>query len=224
VQIPRVHPTRTIMVASAVTLLLAGGTAAAAAAIASSPVDSSGVIHGCWTNAALNGSHVFVLQDSGTSCPKGTTPISWNQTGPSGPAGPPGPAGPSGPPGPSGPAGTGAPVDIGTVTLNLDHSVPALSTCTLSNLSGPSQSSLTVTADTSDPSGITGCLVSGFDSSAPIVFITNTQYQQGTSENLAGFSIALEVGENSGSVLIGFKSFIAVPDTAQWNFQAYPHS
>jgi hypothetical protein len=39
---------------------VAGGTAAVAA-IASGPVDSSGVIHGCWTNAEINGTHVFVL-------------------------------------------------------------------------------------------------------------------------------------------------------------------
>ena len=37
-------------------------------------------------NAELNGSHVFVLQDAGTSCPKGTTAISWNAQGPTGTA------------------------------------------------------------------------------------------------------------------------------------------
>ena len=83
----------------AVALVAGGGTALAAI---SGPIDSSGVIHGCWTNAAINGTHVFVLQDAGTSCPKGTTAISWNQTGPAGPAGPPGPAGSAGPSGPAG--------------------------------------------------------------------------------------------------------------------------
>ena len=78
----------------AVALVAGGGTALAAI---SGPIDSSGVIHGCWTNAAINGTHVFVLQDAGTSCPKGTTAISWNQTGPAGPAGPPGPGGPRDP-------------------------------------------------------------------------------------------------------------------------------
>src|SRR5689334_24491404 len=71
--------------------LLAGGTAAGAA-IAGGPVDGSGVIHGCWTNTAVNGTHVFVLQDAGTTCPKGTTAISWNQQGRAGAAGPAGPA------------------------------------------------------------------------------------------------------------------------------------
>src|SRR5580693_6219633 len=94
--------------------LVAGGTAAGAA-IASGPVDGSGVIHGCWTNAAINGTHVFVLQDAGTTCPKGTTAISWNQQGPTGPAGPAGSAGPAGPKGdtgaqgPAGPAGPAGP-------------------------------------------------------------------------------------------------------------------
>jgi len=93
--------------------LVAGGTAAGAAI--AGPIDSSGVIHGCYTNRALHGSHVFVLQDAGTKCPHGTTAISWNQQGPAGPAGATGatgsqgPAGPTGATGPQGPAGpTGA--------------------------------------------------------------------------------------------------------------------
>jgi hypothetical protein len=101
----------------ATTLVLAAGASIAAAAVTSSPspVDNSGVIHGCWTKAELNGSHVFVLQDAGTTCPRGTTAISWNQAGAQGPAGPVGPAGAAGPTGatgltgPQGPAGpTGA--------------------------------------------------------------------------------------------------------------------
>ena len=76
------------------------------------------MIHGCWTNTAINGTHVFVLQDAGTTCPKGTTAIIWNQQGPAGPAGATGPAGPAGPqgpkgdtggPGPAGPAGATGP-------------------------------------------------------------------------------------------------------------------
>lgn len=110
------RPARILISAGAGLALLTGGTAAGAA-IAKGPVDSSGVIHGCWTNAAINGSHVFVMQDAGTNCPKGTTAISWNQqgaTGPAGPAGATGPAGakgdtgapgPAGPQGPQGPAG-----------------------------------------------------------------------------------------------------------------------
>jgi hypothetical protein len=101
---PRLRPTRTVAIAGAVTLFLAAGTAVAVAAVVASPV-SSGTISGCYSNAELNGSHVFVLQDAGTNCPKGTTPISWNQQGAPGSAGAPGPSGPSGPVGATGPSG-----------------------------------------------------------------------------------------------------------------------
>jgi hypothetical protein len=106
------HVRRIVITGAAALALVAGGTAAGAA-IAGSPVSSSGMIDGCYTNAELNGSHVFVLQDQGTSCPKGTTAISWNQTGPAGATGATGatgaagPAGPAGPQGPAGPAGAG---------------------------------------------------------------------------------------------------------------------
>ncbi len=108
---------RAVMIGAGVILVLGtGSTAAAYATLTGGPVDSSGVIHGCWTNAAINGTHVFVLQDAGTACPRGTTAISWNQqgsSGPTGPAGPPGPAGPAGPagaPGAPGPKGDTGPV------------------------------------------------------------------------------------------------------------------
>jgi Collagen triple helix repeat (20 copies) len=112
---------RRIVITGATALALVAGGTAAGAAIAGSPVSRSGLIDGCYTNAAANGSHAIVLQDQGTTCPKGSTPISWNQTGPQGPAGPVGPqgpkgdtgatgaTGPQGPQGPQGPAGpTGA--------------------------------------------------------------------------------------------------------------------
>jgi hypothetical protein len=91
------------IVGAAVTLT-AGG-AAVGAALASSPVDASGVIHGCYSNVDVGGSRAFFLEDAGKKCPPGTTAISWNQTGPQGPAGPAGAAGPSGAAGPTGPAG-----------------------------------------------------------------------------------------------------------------------
>jgi hypothetical protein len=105
-----------IIIAGATALILAAGAGVATAATMSSPspVDSSGVIHGCWTNAEINGSHFFVLQDAGTSCPKGTTAISWNQQGPAGPTGPAGPAGPTGAAGPT-TAGPGG-LDVTVVT------------------------------------------------------------------------------------------------------------
>ena len=83
------------VIVGAATLALGAGTGIAAASMRTSPspVDSSGSVHGCWTNRAVNGSHVFVLQDAGTQCPKGTTAISWNEEGRPGPPGPSGRAG-----------------------------------------------------------------------------------------------------------------------------------
>lgn len=75
--------------------LVAGGTAAGAA-IAGSPIDSSGVIHGCYSVEAHHGSHRVTLQNVGTTCPKGSIAISWNQRGPAGATGPAGPQGPAG--------------------------------------------------------------------------------------------------------------------------------
>jgi hypothetical protein len=98
-----------IVLTAAAGLLLAGGGTFAAAAAPASPVDSGSLVHGCWTNAAINGSHAFVMQDAGTGCPKGTIAITWNQTGPQGPAGPAGPPGVTGVNGADGAAGpTGA--------------------------------------------------------------------------------------------------------------------
>jgi hypothetical protein len=77
------HIRKIILTVAAALALVAGGTAAGAA-IAGGPVSSSGMIDGCWTNAEVNGAHGFVLQDQGTACPKGTTAISWNQTGAAG--------------------------------------------------------------------------------------------------------------------------------------------
>jgi hypothetical protein len=78
-----------LIAAGVATLALGAGTGIAAAAMTShsSPVDSSGVIHGCWTDRDIHGSHVFTLQDAGTKCPSGATTISWNQKGAAVPAG-----------------------------------------------------------------------------------------------------------------------------------------
>ncbi len=101
---------RTALLAAGIAaVLVAGGGTALGAVASSGPLDSNGVVHGCYTNQALNGSHVFVLQDAETNCPKGTTPISWNQAGPAGapgPAGATGATGAQGQPGPTGLTGT----------------------------------------------------------------------------------------------------------------------
>lgn len=93
---------RTVLIGTgAAVALVAGGTAAYA--VTAGPIDSSGVIHGCYTTVATNGSHKIVLQNVSRSCPSGTTAITWNQKGPAGPQGIQGPPGPVGQPGPAGP-------------------------------------------------------------------------------------------------------------------------
>jgi hypothetical protein len=100
---------RKIVLTGAAALALVAGGTAAGAAIASGPVDSSGVVHGCYGNENAAGTiHDFVLVDAGTACPTNMTPIEWSQTGPqgtTGPQGPQGPAGATGAIGPQGPAG-----------------------------------------------------------------------------------------------------------------------
>jgi Collagen triple helix repeat (20 copies) len=94
----------TVMATGSIALANTGGAPPTKPAVGS-PVDGSGVIHGCWTNDAINGSHFFVLQNAGSTCPRGTTAISWNQTGPQGATGPAGATGATGAQGPAGPAG-----------------------------------------------------------------------------------------------------------------------
>jgi hypothetical protein len=95
-----------LMVIRAAALIVVAGATAAGAAVAAGPI-SSGVIHGCWTNKAVHGSHVIKLQNAGTRCPRGTTAISWNHKGPAGPTGATGATGPRGAAGAQGTAGPG---------------------------------------------------------------------------------------------------------------------
>src|ERR1700735_4595034 len=78
-------------------VLIVGDTAYGASA--GGPVGAGGVVHGCYSNAKVHGSHTLVLQDAGTACAKGSTAVTWNEQGPAGPAGAAGPAGPGGAPG-----------------------------------------------------------------------------------------------------------------------------
>lgn len=73
------------------------GGATSAAVLASIP-DSSGVIHGCYSN---NFGLLRVIDNSTDNCKSGEVGLNWNQTGPQGPAGPAGPQGPAGPAGSS---------------------------------------------------------------------------------------------------------------------------
>lgn len=72
--------------------------------------DANGVIHGCYTNQAVQGQHALWVADS--TCPAGSTALPWNQQGrrgPTGPAGARGATGPAGPRGGAGPTGPGGP-------------------------------------------------------------------------------------------------------------------
>ena len=74
---------RTVLIGTGAAISVVAASTTAYAAVAG-PIDGSGAVHGCYSTRAVNGSHVFVLQDTGTNCPAGTTPISWNQQGPAG--------------------------------------------------------------------------------------------------------------------------------------------
>lgn len=104
---------RTITIAA-----LAGAILIATAVTASASIpDSQAIIHGCYkTSNPAKGVVIVIDTDAGQTCPSGTAPLNWNQTGPQGPVGPAGPAGPPGPAGPAGPAG-GAP----TMTTSVVH-------------------------------------------------------------------------------------------------------
>ena len=66
----------TVTIGAVAALALTGAGLAGAAVARSGPVSPVGVITGCYTNAEIHGSHRFVLQDSGTRCPKRTTAVS----------------------------------------------------------------------------------------------------------------------------------------------------
>lgn len=108
-----------IVTAVSAMVLFGGGAAIAASA---GPVDSSGVIHGCYDG----GGNLKVNLSQPAACAKDYTALNWNQTGPqgpkgdtgatgaTGPQGPPGPVGQTGPQGPAGDTGaTGATGDTG---------------------------------------------------------------------------------------------------------------
>jgi Collagen triple helix repeat (20 copies) len=93
-----------IIIGTLILLLAIGGAVASAAPWQ----DNATTINGCVSNQT----GLLIIARAGGRCPRGMTPISWNETGPAGPAGSPGSPGPSGPagspgsPGPSGPAGS----------------------------------------------------------------------------------------------------------------------
>jgi hypothetical protein len=61
--------------------------------------DADGVIHGCRDSRS---GALSVIDSDTQQCPRGATPLTWNQVGPPGPQGPAGAPGPAGPQGPAG--------------------------------------------------------------------------------------------------------------------------
>jgi|tagenome__1003787_1003787.scaffolds.fasta_scaffold20876098_2 type VI secretion system secreted protein Hcp len=68
---------------------LGAGAAVAVAAIPS----ADGTIHACINPASTPPGAVRIIDDATQTCAAGETPLTWSQTGPTGPAGPPGPQG-----------------------------------------------------------------------------------------------------------------------------------
>jgi hypothetical protein len=52
------------------------------AGIAYAAIPDAGVIHGCYTNKAVQGNHALWVTDGG--CPAGSTALDWNKQGPKG--------------------------------------------------------------------------------------------------------------------------------------------
>jgi hypothetical protein len=86
--------------------LLATGAVAAAAATSTSIPSSDGTISGCYSTAATSLRAFFLIdRQSGATCPRGFTEISFSQRGPAGATGAVGPKGDVGPAGATGAVG-----------------------------------------------------------------------------------------------------------------------
>jgi hypothetical protein len=93
-----------------------------------------------------------VLQDADTTCPKGTTAVTWNQQGPTGPAGQQGPKGDTGAQGPAGNDGAAGPgTTIKEYSSFYSYNSGQNSTFTLDCLSGSTL--VSGFASASDPFG-----------------------------------------------------------------------
>lgn len=202
---------------AAVAVTLFGGGAAAGATVVASSPSAGGVIYGCYSNAEVNGSHVFVLQDAGTTCPKGTTAILFNQTGPAGgpgPSGPPGPAGAagstgsSGPAGPSGPAGSPGPSGPPGTVSSLDglNGIPCDNGAGTTEVGYGSDGTITLTCATASSSP------SPSPTPTPSTSPTLTAYP----DNTAGSAVSLFVGTLECGESISPFTMVSVGSSAAW--------
>lgn len=136
----------------AASLIAVAAMAVGAAAYASIPAPD-GVITGCYTDRAVASAHALVVVDSAVSCPIGTTPLSWNRTGPAGPQGPAGPEGATGPAGPQGPAGF-ANVATTASTAPVSIFTSAWGTVDTVTISLAAQHQVQITADMQGPATV----------------------------------------------------------------------
>jgi type VI secretion system secreted protein Hcp len=91
---------RALKIALPAALALGAGTAVAIAAIPA----SNGTIRACYSTSGTPTGAARIVDETDT-CATNEKALTWNQTGPTGPAGP---SGPTGPPGDSGSSGTGS--------------------------------------------------------------------------------------------------------------------
>jgi hypothetical protein len=156
------------------TVLTAGGFA-----YANIP-DSSGVIHGCYAkNGALS-----VVNAPKKSCPVGSRPLNWSQTGPQGPVGPPATC-------------TGIP-HVGIDLSNCDLAGAYLPSA---NFSGANLSGADLTDANLNSTNLTGANMAGADLTDVTLSGANTSGDNMTGANLDGDS---DVGANfSGANLTG---------------------
>ena len=102
----RLNLTRRGAIATVVLVTLLASVGVGYAAIPS----ADGVIHACYNDKSNPVGMLRVIDaEAGAKCAKNEKSLTFNQTGPQGPAGPAGPQGPAGPAGPQGPAGPAGP-------------------------------------------------------------------------------------------------------------------
>jgi hypothetical protein len=136
-------------------LIAVAAVAIGVAAYASIPAPN-GAITGCYTDRAVNNAHGLVVVDSAASCPAGTIPVSWNQTGPQGPAGPQGPMGQQGATGLAGPQGPSGFANVATTASLTPVSIvtSAWGTVDTVSISLTAPHTLQVTADMQGPATV----------------------------------------------------------------------
>jgi hypothetical protein len=174
------------------------------------PAPSANVITGCYQK--VNGQLRIVT--SASQCRPSEIAISWNITGPQGPAGPEGPTGPQGPVGPEGPQGPDGVVLTGTI----DGGIGAISANSeVWVFAGP-----TVTISTTDMQRITGSAQAplGTSDGGSVSFGYDLCYRAAeTSDVLTNFTGSVysigEVSASSGRLSFAVAASV-IPGAGTW--------